>query len=219
MEEPKKENAFMNYLKHPAMWFNALIGRSAPIAIPEHQVTYQEQKANPQPTAVAASPQPQPMQPTQAPSVEDPIAKDLAVAGGFFKKLSAKVSQVTTPAINKGKEVSEEAVSTGGEFVKTDKFKKILPMILFALVLLLILGVGFYFVRGFMNRTVDPTIVEGPTPTLVEYIPSEPSLYVTDEEVLKLEQQISVLDREIAGVQLRETTLTPPTLDFNINFQ
>jgi hypothetical protein len=58
-----------------------------------------------------------------------------------------------------------------------------------------------------------------PTPTTAPYQPYNPSVYAEDELVLQLEEDIKVLDRELSIVQLKETILTPPVLDFNVNFE
>lgn len=58
-----------------------------------------------------------------------------------------------------------------------------------------------------------------PTPTPVGFQPYKPSVYAGDPEVLKLEEEINILDREVSSAQIKETTLNPPTLDFNINFK
>lgn len=225
--EPKKENVFIEYLTHPAKWFNALIGRPKPIAIPQNQVTYQEQKKDTAVQSNELNTKPVQSQATEKSSTDDPLTKDFEFVGGFFKKVIAIVIEATRLVFNKSKAVSKEVTDTGSRLGQVDtgtavfqaKFKKIVPLILFLAVLVLILGAGFYVIQKFINRKESPVIVSGPTPTAVEYIPSIPSLYATDETVLNLEQEISVLDREIAGVQLRETTLNPPILDFNINFQ
>ncbi len=59
----------------------------------------------------------------------------------------------------------------------------------------------------------DPT----PVPTF-EIDTSRPSIYAKDEEVLDLEERISVLDSELSNVVLRDITLRPPELDFNLSF-
>lgn len=59
---------------------------------------------------------------------------------------------------------------------------------------------------------------EGPTPTLPEVESSSPSIYAKDEVILKLEEDILVLDRELTITVLRESTLDPPKLDWNVKF-
>lgn len=58
-----------------------------------------------------------------------------------------------------------------------------------------------------------------PTPTPVGYQLYKPSVYAGDPEILKLEEEINIFDREVSGAVLKETTLNPPTLDFNIDFK
>ena len=58
-----------------------------------------------------------------------------------------------------------------------------------------------------------------PTPTPAGYQLYKPSVYAGDPEILKLEEEINIFDREVSGTVLKETTLNPPTLDFNIDFK
>lgn len=214
----------MMYLKHPKMWLNAFLGKPNPIVIPQHQVTYQESQ-----TPIATAPTQADSPPAAAletPSVGEPVPKrvegdsvahDMSVFKGIAEKLTSKVKEVAAPVVSKGMESSNQAASATAAFAKTDKFKKILPMVFFLLVLVVIGIVGFIVIKN-LSKKADPEIVTGPTPTSAEYYPTEPSLYADDVEVLKLEETINQLDREIAGTQLRETTLNSPTLDFNVNF-
>ncbi len=225
MEQPKKENIFLKYLKHPGMWVNAMLGKPNPVSIPEHQVTYQTPETPPSTTAIQTPPV-NPVEQTQTPTASqtastggegDSIMNDMKIFKGVADKVAAKVIEVASPVVSKGLETSAEAATATQAFAKTDKFKKILPMILFVFVLLVVGVVGFTVFKN-LSKKADPVVVNGPTPTAADYYPTVPSLYADDEEVLKLEETINQLDREIAGTQLRETTLNPPVLDFNINF-
>lgn len=56
------------------------------------------------------------------------------------------------------------------------------------------------------------------TPTAVPYTPYLPSVYADDPEILRLEEDVRVLENEVARVNIREVKLIPPRLDFNISF-
>jgi len=58
-----------------------------------------------------------------------------------------------------------------------------------------------------------------PTPTPVGYQRYKPSVYAGDPEILKLEEDVNVLDREVSSAILKDDTLKPPTVDFDINFK
>jgi hypothetical protein len=212
---------FKQYLKHPMMWINALLGRPTHIEIPSEQVTHQESS-----TTEAA--QSSPVAQTQAQGTqsmtrevydEDPLKKDLEKAKNLFSKFSSRAHTLADPAIERGMAVSNEAASASSAFVKTNRFKKIIPIII-VLVLIILFGfLALMFLRRNGGGEEIPVVISDPTPTLAPFVPSQPSIYSSDAEVLKLEQDITVLDQEIAGTALRETTLNPPSLDFNINFK
>jgi hypothetical protein len=222
-----KDNIFLTYLKHPKMWLNALLGKPNAVSIPSEQVTYQDpqnpnpsattQTATPANSATPLSPSQTNAQTTSSPMDGDSILQDLNVFKGIAQEAAAKVKEVASPVLSKGLESSNQAATVTKAFAKTDKFKKMIPILLFVLVLIIVGIIGFSLIKN-MGKKDDPTIVTGPTPTSADYYPTEPSLYADDPEVLKLEEMINQLDREIAGTQLRETTLNSPVLDFNINF-
>ena len=56
------------------------------------------------------------------------------------------------------------------------------------------------------------------TPPVVTYQPYTESIYANDPEVLRLDEDINVLGREISTTVLQDSILTPPKLDFNIKF-
>ncbi len=217
----------MMYLKHPKIWINALLGRPNPVSIPAHQVTYQESQTPPSTTPQTVAPgaanavklpEGGPKTTEASSAMEgDSVMHDMTIFKGIAEKLTSKVKEIASPVVSKGMESSNQAASSTKAFAKTDKFKKILPIVFFLVVLLIIGIAGFMLIKN-LGKKENPTIVTGPTPTSADYYPTEPSLYADDPEVLKLEETINQLDREIAGTQLRETTLNSPTLDFNINF-
>lgn len=57
-----------------------------------------------------------------------------------------------------------------------------------------------------------------PTPSVGPFRPYKPSIYADDEQVLQMEEDVKVLDRELSTSQLKDTVLTPPVLDFDISF-
>lgn len=212
------------YLKHPMMFLNALLGRPNPVSIPEGQVTYQGQQStdNNQQTTVqqnVPSTQAQPVKPIDP---EDPLYQDLEKATSVLKKITSKLKKTTDPLVAQGSALSTQAVSSSQAFAKTDKFKKIIPIIIFAGALLVLVIIAIWVVVPLLSRMgtkeETPIVITSPTPPPIEFTPSEPSVYANDPNILDLEEDIAVLDREIVGASLRETTLNPPTLDYNISF-
>lgn len=208
------------YLTHPKMFLNALLGRPNPVSIPEHQVTYQQDPNSKRGTGGQIEETPtQPMKPIDP---EDPLHQDLEKASSVFKKITSKLKKTTDPLVARGNALSAQAVSSSNTFVKTDKFKKVLPIMIFGGVLVVLILIGVTVILPLLSRMgtkeETPIVVTSPTAPPIEFTPSEPSVYANDPAILQLEEKISVLDREIVGAQLRESTLNPPTLDFNITF-
>jgi hypothetical protein len=58
-----------------------------------------------------------------------------------------------------------------------------------------------------------------PVPTIPPFQRFKPSIYADDPVILKLQEDISVLDRELSNTQIKETILEPPSLDFNVTFK
>jgi hypothetical protein len=97
----------------------------------------------------------------------------------------------------------------------------IIFMTLSALLLLLIV------ILGLIYRLINQPIVirENPIPSPVGKItppPLEirnPSMYAEDEVVLEMELKIIDLDKQITATNVRESTLNPPTFNFEVEFE
>lgn len=93
-------------------------------------------------------------------------------------------------------------------------------------VLIVVGGIGygiFFFVnRGESsnpnNNDNNNDTTQSPSPTPFEINTTQPSIYSQDDVILQLEEDISALDGELSTTVLRESTLNPPILDFNISF-
>lgn len=71
------------------------------------------------------------------------------------------------------------------------------------------------------------------TPVVVKVVPSEipqatsfpeekifnPSRYATDSAVLKIEEDLKSVEKELNDLEINEVDLLPPKLDFDINFE
>lgn len=161
----------------------------------------------------------------QISNTDDSVSRDLEQARKIVGKLSGAVSKAVTPVVAKGVSSSEK---TAAKFLKKDnKFLKII-LRLFIILIFLMIAV-FVGLKLFQSGAVvvKPPVKPSPnilsitltvTPTPVVYNPMKPSVYADDLVVLKLEQDINILTREIAGTNIKETQLNPPSLDFNISF-
>ena len=54
--------------------------------------------------------------------------------------------------------------------------------------------------------------------TPVPFVPFKPSVYADDPEVLKIEEDLTLLERELNQVKIKEDGIDPPKLDFDISF-
>ncbi|MGB9706911.1 MAG: hypothetical protein ACPLXP_02460 [Microgenomates group bacterium] len=74
------------------------------------------------------------------------------------------------------------------------------------------------FFRGLPQQLpppAQPTPTPTPTPFLSEEI-TNPSFYATDSAVLKIEEDLKKIDRDLESTELKESNLNPPVLDWEI---
>ncbi|MGD0523138.1 MAG: hypothetical protein ABSA43_01100 [Candidatus Microgenomates bacterium] len=86
----------------------------------------------------------------------------------------------------------------------------------FLLVLLLVASIVKSSLNQPVVKVVLPTPVITALPTPVEL--TNPSRYATDSAVLKLEGNLKDNETNLNNVDIKESDLYPPQLDFNINF-
>jgi len=207
-----------DYLKHPKKFLNALLGRPNPVEIPEGQVTYQGNPTSPEASLGA---QPHVDNSTKNVSPDDPLHQDLAKASSLIKTISAKLPKVALPIVPKTETPQDPQISQVSEIIKPNKVKKLIPLIIGLVILLVLVLVGFFaysYIAKLRAPKENPIVVTNPSPTPIEQEQTQPSIYANDPDILKLQEDINVLDREVVGAQLRESTLNAPVLDFNISF-
>ena len=149
---------------------------------------------------------------------DDQIASDLARAKEAGLKIVGKVKETVNPVISQNKQNIQTTLAPAKGIFANFPFKKIARIVAVVLLLLVLLYIVSLFVKT-IRQNGEVAVSGIPTPTVAPYIPYNPSVYAEDELVLQLEEDIKVLDRELATAQLKETILTPPVLDFNINFE
>ncbi|OGM12587.1 hypothetical protein A2V80_00030 [Candidatus Woesebacteria bacterium RBG_16_39_8b] len=141
---------------------------------------------------------------------DDQISSDLAKAKEVGKKVVGRVKETITPVVNQNKDIISEK--------QTLFIKKIVRISIIVILLLVFLYIISLLVKT-ARQNGEVAVPGFPSPTVAQYLPYNPSVYAEDEMVLQLEEDIKVLDRELSTIQLKETILTPPTLDFNVNFE
>lgn len=147
---------------------------------------------------------------TESPAGEDQVTEDIEEAKTLFQRVLAGLKKTTAPYVEKGK------TSTKG-IIDKDFLKKIIRIFFIILFLLILTFIGIRLVQMLQQEEAEQAS-GGQAPTTAPFSPVRPSVYAEDLEVLGLEQDINVLEREVSRVILREDSLFPPTLDFNVKF-
>lgn len=157
---------------------------------------------------------------------QDQIASDL----GKIKEATKKVSEQVTgklktsvyPKVSEGAPVVFQAGKSIGSsissFTSSETLKNVLKTAAAIISLIVFFFIGIRVVNMIMDGSGNGE-VSLTTPTPVPYTPYKPSIYAEDEMVLKMEEDIKVLEKETSTVVLKETSLTPPVLDFDISFE
>jgi hypothetical protein len=97
--------------------------------------------------------------------------------------------------------------------------KKITTLV--AIIFMALLIVGALYVK-FIRRTPirnTPVLINVPSPTYSPYQKYKPSIYAQDSNFKKIDEGINVLGNEVKNTSLEESTLLPPSLDFNVNLK
>ena len=155
----------------------------------------------------------------QVPPEEDSVREDVQKFKTFVRKSITKVSTSSKPFTSKGLATGSVLTSSlKGAF--ENKFIKRLVrtfLILVFLMILIFIGIKLFRLLQEDGEVKEPRREVTPTPA--SYQPYKPSVYANDPEVLQLEEDINVLEREISGSNLREDKLIPPNLDYNVSFK
>jgi hypothetical protein len=148
---------------------------------------------------------------------EDSVAGDIKVFKDLVKKGVDGTKTILSPFAKKGVDstvATTKAVagSVDGKFIKIAV--RSFVAILLAIILIIIASRLF---KEF--REEKPVSQNGGAPvTRVPYEPHKPSVYEQDPEILILEEEIGILERELYGVNIKEDGIKPPQLDWNISF-
>lgn len=159
---------------------------------------------------------------------ENPIASDIAKAKEVSKKLISSIEKKLKPSLVTEKKVISDSNNFVSNLVakvkiisESDLTKKIgIVFFVFVLVVFAVIAFSRFIVKGPEQKTPANFISfrNSPTPVQTEFRPIQLSIYSNDKAILELEERINILSRQIDSVNIRENTLTPPDLDFSINF-
>jgi len=91
------------------------------------------------------------------------------------------------------------------------------PLLKVALVVIF-LFVLFNLIRGlFVKKPKREPVPQTPQPTVHRVL--KPSIYATDSAVLTIEEEVGQLEKDLDSLQLDETRIKPPSLNFDVNFE
>jgi hypothetical protein len=89
--------------------------------------------------------------------------------------------------------------------------------IILVIIFLALLLVATTFGPKRKPTTILPSPIPPPADRSTEEI-NQPSVYATDEAVLKIENNLKELEQKLQTEDLKETGLNPPVLDFEVKF-
>lgn len=155
----------------------------------------------------------------------DSVAEDINKFKSSLEKLKRGFNKKAKPVADQVKKKVKEKAPVS---VKEKIFKRLnLRWLKFLFVPLFIIFIGviiYSLVRSSMENgsgesSQEPTGIETPTPTLEPIGTVRQSIYTQDAEIKELQEQLNVVNNEMFSVPLRDSTLNPPVLDFNIEFE
>ena len=112
--------------------------------------------------------------------------------------------------------VSGGLFSIGGSIDKSLLKKLIWAFFVIAFLLILVF-VGITLFRR-LNGNGNGGSLSNLSPSPGAYHPHKPSVWADDKEVLSIEEDLSVLEKEISRANVREVIPKLPSLDFNVSF-
>ena len=179
-------------------WFRALLGK------PAQPIKSQTKSSKSEP---------------EIPPEEDSIVQDIESLKSFVKTVGHTVSTQKVEPRKVASLPKPPQIPAG--ITKKSPLKNLIRVLLVVFFLLILTFIGIRIVQLLSNGGNDDTTVQLPNnviPSPVPYIPHNPSVYAEDVEVLKLEEDILVLERELSNTNIKEDRLYPPTLDYNVRF-
>jgi hypothetical protein len=212
VEPPQKVDILGKITEGLTSWIGNLTGHPKVKKTPSKQQT--STSAQPQ-QPQGQAPLGQPLQPTS----EDSVAEDMKKLKKLVGKLSANVEKSVEPVVQKGSSKASAFGKANQGFLRT-----VLKIFFVVILLIIVAYIGMQFFKklpGGDGGEVTPTPEESTmtvTPTPIVYNPTKPSVYAQDPVVLKLEEDVDVLTREISRTNIKETQLNPPALDYAISF-
>lgn len=148
----------------------------------------------------------------------DQVKEDLSKLSSFINALLGRVKEDVSSKVSVKKPDIKKISSPLKNIFDPYFIKKIVRIIVIAAILIALFYIGSIVIRTVLK---DGQLGGGaiPTPSVAPYQPYKPSIYADDERLLQMEEEEKILDREMSAATLKETILTPPGLDFDIDFK
>lgn len=155
----------------------------------------------------------------------DSVKEDISKFKDTLQKFTKEVQEKTEPV---AKKVQEKIVEKTPEKLKATIKKGpnfgfikylFIPLFIIFVVVIIISLVRNVKQNGGHDGEPVPTSTEEPTPSLELIDNVRESVYANDSEILELQKELDVINNEMFSVPLRDSTINPPALDFNINFK
>jgi len=139
---------------------------------------------------------------------DDQITVDIKKAKEFKDEIVGKVKEQISPVVSQATPKITSAAQPVKSLFKGEFIKKILKIAAILFLIIIFLYIISLFVKNIReNGEISQNGL--PTPTLIPYLPYNPSVYADDELVLELEEDINVLDRELSPNLGKQSSLHP----------
>ncbi|OGM10407.1 hypothetical protein A2Z67_02900 [Candidatus Woesebacteria bacterium RBG_13_36_22] len=148
---------------------------------------------------------------------EDSVANDIRMFKDFAKRNIEKTKTILTPFAKKGASSATDVTKVVSSSVDNKFIKALVRSFLIIFFVIVLIFIATYL---FKTLKKENGIVHnnGVSVTPVPFEPYKPSIYAQDAEVLKLEEDVNILERELAEVKIKEDGINPPKLDYDISF-
>ncbi|MBU0569407.1 hypothetical protein KKB40_01335 [Patescibacteria group bacterium] len=148
---------------------------------------------------------------------EDSVKKDLGFLNNLTSGITANITSKFKLLTAKGvKGFSGARVFLQG-IIDKNFLKKLLKIFFVILFLLILIFVGIKLFSLLKENGSEDSVLQTTSPPAV-YQPYQPSVYAKDAEVLKLEADLGILEKEMAGFNLKDSVMSLPSLDFEVSF-
>lgn len=148
---------------------------------------------------------------------EDSVAQDLQKVKTIFEKINDNMRSFITPFAKKSATSATHTAQAVRASVDNNFLGNLVRTFLILFFSLVLVFIAIYLFRKIKSDEIStevPSITTTPPP----FEPFKPSVYAQDPEVLKIEEDVNILERELNQTKIREEGINPPSLDFDISF-